>query len=68
MKTKAETHYSPGHQSAHCGGDGKFGTRGMCRHYLGRLCEIVAGQIDPDYWCEEWDRRPRMSARHLRKK
>jgi len=57
-KTKAETDYSRGHQSSHCGDEGRFGRQGMCRHYIeGGRCEVVAGEINSDFWCKEYARK-----------
>jgi hypothetical protein len=51
--TKRETHYSLGKGSTVCG---------KCTHWIGvglktkGACEIVAGVIRRDYWCDRFDR------------
>lgn len=52
--SKASVDYSKGHPGSKCslcthffrGAQGKQGT-----------CELVAGSIDPDYWCEKFKKR-----------
>jgi hypothetical protein len=59
-KSKEEVEYSKGHLHSHCGPvfhDDRF----SCRHFQGRAtrmggCEIVAGEIDPEYWCTEYQK------------
>jgi len=43
--TKSEVGYSYGKPHAHCG---------LCEHYRAGSCEIVQGDIRPDYWCEKF--------------
>lgn len=45
--TKASVDYSPGMGKTRCRN---------CAHYQGGSCEIVRGDIDPDYWCQEFER------------
>lgn len=43
-KTKTEVDYSKGMPKSHCS---------LCVHYLGKgVCELVAGKINPAYWCK----------------
>lgn len=42
-QTKADVDYSKGHPRAHCG---------ICEHYRNHTCSLVAGAIDPAYWCK----------------
>ncbi len=43
---KDEVDYSLGYKPAHCG---------ICEHYLtSGHCRIVAGKIDPKYWCKKF--------------
>ncbi len=42
--SKQQAHYSEGMKSAHCG---------ICKHFeKPNGCEIVAGDIKSDMWCE----------------
>jgi hypothetical protein len=44
--TKESVNYSLGYKPAHCG---------ICQHFLRpSACELVAGQIDPKYWCKKF--------------
>ena len=66
---KSTVDYSPGHQSSHCGDDGKLGRTGMCSHYQHpHGCEVVAGDINPDYWCRRFLKARSIGslARHVR--
>lgn len=55
---KTEVNYQHGMVHEHCGPvfhDDKF----YCKHFIPRpgrlgLCEGVAGDIDPEYWCERY--------------
>ena len=40
--SKEQVEYGKGRATAYCG---------MCAHYLGHRCEIVAGMIEPNMWC-----------------
>lgn len=40
--SKASVDYSPGRHNSRCG---------LCTYYYQGTCELVAGHIDPDYWC-----------------
>jgi hypothetical protein len=56
--SKEEVDYSRGHLHSHCGpvfhDDKHFCTHFIPRQgYLG-LCEGVAGDIDPRYWCKRF--------------
>lgn len=43
---KSEVDYSPGMRESRCRN---------CQHFLPpSACEIVAGRIDPDYWCRRF--------------
>ena len=45
---KDEVDYSLGYKPAHCG---------ICQHYLtSGHCRIVAGKIDPKYWCKKFQK------------
>lgn len=46
-KSKASVDYSKGKPSAHCG---------ICEHYEDGSCELVSGPIDPDMWCELFEK------------
>lgn len=47
--SKESVDYSPGKGGSRCRN---------CQHYQGDgACEIVAGEIDPDYWCERFEKR-----------
>lgn len=55
--SKESVDYSPGHRGSRCG---------ICRHFLGHgVCEIVAGRIDPQYWCKKFSKRRSSRARRL---
>jgi hypothetical protein len=43
--TKAQVDYSKGTPEEHCG---------ICEHYRHSSCLIVAGDIDPNYWCQKF--------------
>jgi hypothetical protein len=53
-KSKSSVDYSKGMTSSHCG---------ICTHYikgshgLQGMCELVAGNIDPAYWCKLFERK-----------
>lgn len=48
-RTKVSVDYSPGHPFSRCG---------LCVHYDGHGgCALVAGTIDPAYWCKLFSRR-----------
>jgi hypothetical protein len=57
---KNDVAYQHGDVDRHCGPvfhDDKF----YCEHFIPRktrlgLCEGVAGAIDPEYWCERYER------------
>ena len=45
---KSEVDYSYGKPHAHCA---------MCEHFLRpHSCQIVAGTIDPEWWCNRFKR------------
>jgi hypothetical protein len=47
--SKAEVDYGPAKGDDRCGG---------CKHFevlAPRHCEIVAGKIEPSYWCEKFE-------------
>lgn len=45
---KKSVNYSPGMRTRRCL---------LCEHYIEpRRCEIVEGDIRPDYWCERFKR------------
>lgn len=47
--SKASVQYSLGMKSAHCG---------ICRHFQPpHGCEVVRGEIEPDYWCRKFERK-----------
>lgn len=49
--SKAKVHYGKGMKSAHCG---------ICKYFQPpSSCSEVAGDIEPDRWCELFKRRPR---------
>lgn len=50
LYTKSEVDYSMGLPEAHCS---------LCEHYRIDKCEIVAGKIEPDHWCEKFDKKLR---------
>lgn len=39
---KKTVKYGPGMTESHCA---------ICRHYDDHKCSLVAGKIDPAYWC-----------------
>ena len=48
--SKAETHYTDDHgnSSEQCS---------KCKHYVNSItCAIVMGRIDPDGWCDQFER------------
>lgn len=48
-KTKREVDYSRGMKKSHCA---------ICVHYQSPgACELVAGRIDPSYWCKLFKRK-----------
>lgn len=48
-RTKASVKYGPGHARSRCG---------VCTYYrVDGSCELVAGRIEPDMWCELFHRR-----------
>jgi len=53
--TKVEVHYSRGMAKSHCG---------ICKHYDGNYgCEVVAGHIEPDMWCDHFKKKPNIKAK-----
>jgi|SwirhisoilCB2_FD_contig_21_40597106_length_254_multi_7_in_0_out_0_1 hypothetical protein len=47
--SKAEVDYSRGMGETRCKN---------CTHYMGNhVCELVAGDIDPEYWCKKFQKR-----------
>jgi hypothetical protein len=57
---KSEVNYSPGMVHSHCG-PVFHDDKSYCEHFIPRhapfgLCEGVAGEIDPKYWCERFKR------------
>lgn len=42
-RSKESVDYGKGHKDSHCS---------ICRHYTSGSCELVAGKIDPSYWCK----------------
>lgn len=46
--SKESVDYSPGMRTSHCA---------VCEHYESPdACEVVAGRIDPGYWCSRFKR------------
>jgi len=42
--SKQQAHYSKGMEKAHCG---------ICKHFKAPdQCEVVAGDVKPDMWCD----------------
>jgi len=59
-KTKDEVKYSKGHLHSHCG-PVFHDDRWFCKHFLSRAtrmgaCQVVAGAIDPEFWCTEYQK------------
>jgi hypothetical protein len=59
-KSKEEVQYSKGHAHSHCG-PVFHDDRWYCKHFEARAtrmggCEVVAGAIDPEFWCTEYNK------------
>lgn len=59
-KAKDEVQYSWGHMQSHCG-PVFHDDRWYCKHFIPRAkhtgsCEIVQGDIDPEFWCTEFQK------------
>lgn len=52
-RSKPSVDYSRGHPTGdHCG---------VCEHYAAHRCELVAGEIDPAFWCKLFERKAQRS-------